>query len=117
MDVPILITGARGMLGTDLVEISTQKYGKKNVIGLNSQTLDITNLESITKALNTHQPKILINAAAYTNVDGAETETEKARQINAKGPALLAKACEKRQIVLVHFSTDQVFDGSGRTPR
>ncbi|AYN22228.1 dTDP-4-dehydrorhamnose reductase [Alcaligenes aquatilis] len=78
--------------------------------------LDITNPESIHQALKQHRPDVLINAAAYTAVDKAESEPEAAHLVNAVAPGLLAQACAQRGIGLIHVSTDYVFDGQAAQP-
>ncbi len=113
---PVLITGAYGMLGSDLVEICTKHFGASNVFATDYDTLDITNLEKVNAALSEKKPKLVINAAAYTDVDKAETEREKAFLINTTGPKVLATACAAKDIKLVHFTTDYVFSGEGNTP-
>jgi dTDP-4-dehydrorhamnose reductase len=114
---PILIAGAGGMLGWDLARTFTESLGQSRVVALGHQGLDITRPDSIATALDRYEPRVLVNAAAYTNVDGAESEPQAARAINASGPACLAAACAERGIRLVHFSTDQVFDGQAAEPR
>ena len=78
--------------------------------------LDITNPESIHQALEQYRPDVLINAAAYTAVDKAESEPEAAHLVNAVAPGLLAQACAQRGIGLIHVSTDYVFDGQAAQP-
>jgi len=112
MKTPILITGSRGMLGTDLVRACEEKVGRTQVIPTTSQSFDITNYRQVSSMLQQLRPKVIINAAAYTDVDGAEIEREQAFRINVIGPANLARVCEILNIKLIHFSTDHVFDGS-----
>lgn len=78
--------------------------------------LDITDLESIQQALERYRPDVLINAAAYTAVDKAESEPETAYLVNALAPGLLAQACAQHGIGLIHVSTDYVFDGQAAQP-
>ncbi len=113
----VLITGARGMLGSDLTEVFTKALGGDSVLPKGSLDLDITDAQQVISVLNEFKPDVVINSAAYTNVDKAESEKQKATAVNATGPGLMAAECGKRQIRLVHFSTDQVFDGSGSVPR
>jgi dTDP-4-dehydrorhamnose reductase len=110
---PVVITGGGGMLGCDLAETFA---GRKDVHVLDRAALDIAG-PGVLAALDKYRPSVVINAAAYTNVDGAETEREAAHAGNARGPAQLARACRELGIKLVHFSTDQVFDGTVPTPR
>ncbi len=107
MDTRILITGANGQLGRALA----LKYPK--AIALNSDQLDITSQEQV-KSFPWKDVDVIINAAAYTNVDGAETAEGRiaAWQVNAVGVANLTKAAMARDIKLIHISTDYVFDGS-----
>ena len=84
-------------------------------------TRDALDLATATDAdyralLEKHQPSIVINAAAYTAVDKAESERELAMQINGNAPGLLANACAEQNTLLIHYSTDYVFDGTGKTP-
>lgn len=112
----VLISGAQGMLGWELTDYFSQFSRKDPVIALGKEDFDITSPSSVEKALEAHQPEILINCAAYTNVDGAETEREKAEALNIKGPQILAAFCHRSKTKMVHFSTDQVFDGTATEP-
>lgn len=111
----ILVTGGDGMLAWDL----SQVFEKASipVRALNRKELDITSESSLQAVMASLRPKWVLNAAAYTNVDGAETERDLAEAINGRGPALLAKVCKEMGAKLVHFSTDQVFDGKKERPR
>lgn len=108
----ILITGAYGMLGSDLRE--TLKDNELIVTG--SKDLDITNENKVLKFIQEKKPEIVINAAAYTNVDNCETDYDRAYLVNAIGPKNLAMACNKLNIPLIHISTDYIFDGNKKTP-
>ncbi len=111
----IMITGAQGMLGHDLVEV----FSKLNSIDLyffGRTELDITNLNRVLEVTNEVQPQVIINAAAYTNVDECETSVDLAYQVNAIGPRNLAVAANRHQSSLVHFSTDYVFPGDAVSP-
>ncbi|MEI8192070.1 MAG: dTDP-4-dehydrorhamnose reductase [candidate division NC10 bacterium] len=110
----ILVTGARGMLGSDLVPI-LQDEGHE-VLAWDLEELDITRREDVFAALETERPQTVINCAAYTNVDGAETERETAYAVNALGVQNIALACAKIDCELMQISTDYVFDGTKRTP-
>lgn len=110
----ILVTGARGMLGSDLVPI-LQDEGHQ-VLAWDLEELDITRRNDVFKALETAHPQAVVNCAAYTDVDGAETEREKAYAINALGVQNLALACAKIDCEMMQISTDYVFDGTKRTP-
>lgn len=102
------------MLGSEI----SRQLKKAELPSLNaaSSDCDITSMNSLEAYLSKTSPSIIINCAAYTNVDGAETETEKANNINITGPKNLAALCKKRNITLIHFSTDYVFDGTKNTP-
>lgn len=102
------------MLGTDL--LTEFKKAKFEVVGLSHSELDITKGSAIERMIKTNQPHIVINAAAYTNVDGAETEQKAAYSVNVDGPTCLSRACDGAGIKLIHFSTDQVFDGDHDRP-
>ena len=108
----ILITGASGMLGYDLQE--TLK--NHELILFNSKTLDITNKQIVNEKIGKIEPDIVINAAAYTNVDACEKNYDDAYKVNALGPKNLAKVCKELDIPLVHISTDYVFNGEKNTP-
>ncbi|MFU8797268.1 MAG: dTDP-4-dehydrorhamnose reductase [Gammaproteobacteria bacterium] len=105
----ILTTGGNGQLGWEL-----QRYSE--VTGYTREMLDITQPASIEKIFTLFQPDIVINAAAYTAVDKAETETDLAFKINRDGAENLAKACNRIDVPLVHISTDYIFDGKKSTP-
>ena len=107
----ILVVGARGMLGQDLM---TQLSGE--VRGMDIDEIDITSLQSVDKVLGALKPRVVINAAAYTDVDGCETNKELAVQVNGEGVAHLALVTRQMGTRLVQVSTDYVFDGSKGTP-
>lgn len=113
---PILVTGAFGMLGSDLVEEISRVWGKDSVIPTDSRDLDITDRHQVEKFFKHNSISYVINAAAYTDVDGAENEREKAYRINFLGPKNLVEAANPIGIPVVHFSTDYVFDGTGNRP-
>ena len=108
----ILITGAYGMLGSDLREV----LKNQELIVTGSKDLDITDEEKVVEFVCENSPELVINAAAYTAVDDCETHYDDAYAVNAIGPKNLAIACNKLDIPLVHISTDYVFDGTKRTP-
>lgn len=122
----ILITGAYGQLGNELSRIIENGschigkidiiYKNSNLIRTRSQELDITNLRSVITHLNLMKPDLIINAAAYTDVDGCEVNTEKAFQVNALGSRNLAIGASKINAKLVTISTDYVFNGNSKTP-
>jgi dTDP-4-dehydrorhamnose reductase len=86
------------------------------VVALARKELDVSDPGAVKRAMEDHAPELVINAAAYTNVDGCETETELAYSVNALGPRNLAQACERRGCELLHVSTNYVFDGEGDRP-
>ena len=112
----ILITGAHGQLGQSFADLSTNTDVSAELLMLGHTELDITQANSIALALEQHRPDIVINTAAYTAVDKAESEPEAAHLINGIAPGLLAAACAERGIGLVHISTDYVFDGLAEQP-
>lgn len=110
----ILVTGSNGQIGTSLKEASLNfKYDCKF---LSKKDLDITSSSSIKKAFLKYSPHIIINTAAYTEVDGAEANNTTAFSVNEAGPRLLAIHCSEEGIPIIHFSTDYVFDGLSSTP-
>ena len=106
----ILVTGANGQLGQCLQKISSQ-FEEFEFIFTDSETLDITNKEEVNDFFWQNTPDFCINAAAYTAVDLAETEVEKAFLVNADGTENLAEACAENNAQFIHVSTDYVFDG------
>ncbi|WP_217473981.1 dTDP-4-dehydrorhamnose reductase [Stutzerimonas stutzeri] len=110
----ILICGAGGQVGHCLVN-QAASFGLEP-IGLAHQDLDITSPESIRQALERHQPALIINAAAYTNLDHAEAEVANAEAVNRDGAANLAEAAERFGIPLFHLSSEYVFTGDGTEP-
>lgn len=115
MRLPILVTGATGMLGAEIAELFADRLGSDNVISLSQEELDIADSEQIAGAFTRYKPHTVINSAAYTNVDGAETEREETYRCNVIGPTYLAANCPEGT-TLVHFSTDQVFNGVKDSP-
>jgi dTDP-4-dehydrorhamnose reductase len=111
----ILVTGASGQLGQSIQFIASN-YADCEFIFASSQDLDITNQDRVNNFFDTNKINFCINAAAYTAVDKAESETEKAEAINVVGPKNLAIACKKNNAKLIHISTDFVFDGASNKP-
>lgn len=111
----IIITGAQGQLGKELVKQLDKKY-EYDVIKTDRDTLDITNIENVNTFILEQNPDVVINCAAHTAVDLCETDIKNAYKINAIGPRNLAIACEKVGAKLVQVSTDYVFDGNGTRP-
>ena len=109
-----LVFGAAGQLGYELM-----RQGKAlslDIQGVDLPQTDITDLRQVTGVFADYRPLLAINAAAYTNVDGAESEPELAMAINKNGPTNIARACTENKIPLIHISTDYVFDGKKGTP-
>lgn len=111
----LLVTGANGQLGQALHSIAAN-YPDIQFHFLGSKDLDITSKVSVSEAFRAIRPDFCINAAAYTAVDKAETEAELARSVNVKGVQHLAEACKLAGAVLLHISTDFVFDGFQNNP-
>ncbi len=109
----ILITGSNGMLGHDLQDVLKDKH---ELILTTSKTLDITDKDNTIKVIEENNPDIVINSAAYTDVDGCEENQELAYSVNGEGVRNLALACRQIDCPLVHISTDYVFDGTARDP-
>ncbi|MEY3500174.1 MAG: dTDP-4-dehydrorhamnose reductase [Bacteroidota bacterium] len=111
----VLVTGANGQLG-QAIQFVAGNYPKIEFIFCSSLDLDITNKENCESVFETIKPDFCINAAAYTAVDKAESEPEKAELINVIGAKNLAESCKKADAKLIHISTDFVFDGSKKEP-
>lgn len=111
----ILITGANGQLGQCLQKIST-KFQEFDFFFTDYDTLDITNKEAVNHFFWQNNIDVCINAAAYTAVDLAETEVEKAFLINVEGVKNLAEGCVENHAQFIHVSTDYVFDGENNLP-
>ncbi|HEB27314.1 MAG TPA: dTDP-4-dehydrorhamnose reductase [Porticoccus sp.] len=113
----ILLLGKRGQVGWEL-QRSLAPLGEIVALSRDSQNYcgDFTNLQGIAETVRQIKPNIIVNAAAYTAVDKAESEPELARIINVEAPAVLAHEANLLGAWLIHYSTDYVFDGSGGTP-
>ncbi|PWC13400.1 dTDP-4-dehydrorhamnose reductase [Brenneria corticis] len=109
----ILLTGAKGQLGRCFQDRLPRDW---QIWATDADELDITDIEKVERAIKQFQPDAIVNAAAYTAVDKAESEPELAERINVTGPANLAIVAGKQQIRLVHVSTDYVFDGKATQP-
>ncbi|MBI3335189.1 MAG: dTDP-4-dehydrorhamnose reductase [Candidatus Portnoybacteria bacterium] len=106
----ILVTGSHGMLGHAVMET----FKDQNPIGWDKKDLDITSKEQVSEKIGRLKPQVIINCAAYTNVDKAEQEKELAFKVNAEGVKHLALAASRVGAILVHYSTDYVFEGKKR---
>lgn len=109
----VIITGAKGMLGQEVVRVFSADP-LWQVVGWDFENLDITNASAVETKLTAAEPSLVINCAAYNNVDGAETEPEKAELLNTSAVGNLARTTAQLGATLVHFSTDYVFDGTKR---
>ncbi len=110
----ILILGGGGTLGKDLIAVLRQK--KEEFYSFTKDQLNILNNEKLSKTIDELKPDLIINCAAYTKVDMAEIEREKAFNVNALAVFNLAKICKEKGILLSHISTDYVFSGTKKTP-
>ncbi len=117
-EMKILLLGKSGQVGWELQRalaplgdvVALDRYGGDGLCG------DLADLPGLERTVQTVRPQVIVNAAAYTAVDKAESEAELARRINAEAPGVLARAAARQQALLVHYSTDYVFDGSGSRP-
>ncbi len=122
----VLVTGAKGQLGNQIIDI--MKHGKSElgiidsaykdavIVGIGKEDLDISKLEDVQALIGEFKPDIIINCAAYTNVDGCEENEELAFSVNTIGVKNLAIAAKKVDAKLLHISTDYVFEGNGNVP-
>lgn len=106
----ILITGGTGQVGFEL-QRSLMLHG--NIYAPDRQELDLSKANAVAQWLQAYQPDLIVNAAAYTAVDQAETERQLAMRLNAELPAQLADYCQHRKATLVHYSSDYIYPGSG----
>lgn len=103
------------MLGSELVRAWRQRDWPMTALA-DARALDITDADAVHAAMAQHRPEVVLNAAAWTDVDGAEANEARATRINGDGPGHLARACEEFGTILVHYSTDYVFDGRADAP-
>ena len=111
--IRVLVTGARGQVGAEVVR---ELEGRAHVIAHDRSTLDLAKRGEIAARVREASPDVIVNAGAYTAVDRAESDVEAARAVNAVGPGVLGEEAKRSGALLVHFSTDYVFDGTKRTP-
>ena len=111
----VLVTGSNGQLG-QAIQLIAPNYPDLQFVFCSSTNLDITNLEKCKSVFSKIKPNYCINAAAYTAVDKAEIEPEKAHLINVMGAKNLAEVCKEKANILLHVSTDFVFDGNKNSP-
>ncbi|MHC1707637.1 MAG: dTDP-4-dehydrorhamnose reductase [Bacteroidales bacterium] len=111
----ILITGARGQLGNEF-QVLAHEFPQYEYQFIDIEDVDLSNIEHATRFFKDKHPQIIINCAAYTAVDLAEAEPDKASALNAELPELLASVAKRDQSMLIHYSTDYVFDGKDYKP-
>ena len=113
----ILLLGKNGQVGWEL-QRSLAPLGEVLALDRNSTSHcgDLSNLEGLAETVRVFRPQVVVNAAAYTAVDKAESDSSTAHLVNALAPEVLSRACAALDALLVHYSTDYVFDGSGQTP-
>lgn len=111
----IIVTGANGQLGMTFQALATE-YPEHEFFFFTSNELDITDSDSIEAKFHESKPEVVINCAAYTAVDKAEDEPEKAFDVNSEGVKNLVKACANFNSALIHISSDYVFDGTSHRP-
>lgn len=107
----LLCIGQSGQVARALQAVSKER--DIDLVALGRPQVDLTNRKSLEIAIEQHAPDIIVNAAAFTQVDLAETDKDTAHAVNADGPKALAEICAQRSIPLIHISTEYVFDGSG----
>lgn len=112
----ILVIGAKGMLGKDLVPTLHSDFPHDEIVGWDIEEIDIQNEEPTVTQIEKFQPTIVILLAAYTDVDGCESNEEKAFAVNAEGSKHVARAVSRCSAKMVYLSTDYVFDGNKREP-
>jgi dTDP-4-dehydrorhamnose reductase len=109
----ILLTGARGQLGRELA-FALRDSG--DIVACDRATLDLANSDSIVDVVRSSAPRVIVNAGAYTAVDRAERERDLAFAVNGRAPGILAEEAKRTNALLVHYSTDYVFNGEATTP-
>jgi len=109
----LLVIGSAGRLGAALMR---EYEGEHDVAGFNHAQLDLSNFDKIREKLGETDFDVVINAAAFTNVDLCETQSDQAFRVNAGAPGVLAEICGEKNARLIHFSTDYVFDGAKNRP-
>jgi dTDP-4-dehydrorhamnose reductase len=115
MNSKILVTGANGQLGNEVRRLCRNFPGLEFIF-TDVDMLDITNPDAVSVFMEASRPAIVVNCAAYTDVEAAEDNTQAARKINALAPQVLAAACSMQNAFLIHVSTDYVFDGETSKP-
>ena len=116
---PVLVLGVEGMLGRDLVPILRTRLNDprgERVIAWGRGQLDIRDRQAVRRRIAELRPALIVNAAAYTDVDGCESNVELAMAVNARAPGEIAAACHQVGAKMIHFSTDFIFDGMSTRP-
>ncbi len=111
----LLVTGANGQLGSELRELLRDRTDIES-LSVDRDGLDITDEKAVDEFFSHHAPVYCINAAVYSNVEGAETDEDVARAVNARGPEYIARACARTGTLLFHISTDFIFDAKKTVP-
>ena len=111
--IRVLVTGARGQVGC---EVARELEGRAEVLAHDRSMLDLARPADIAARVREARPDVIVNAGAYTAVDAAESEVEAAQAVNAVAPGVLADEARRAGALLIHFSTDYVFDGTKRAP-
>ena len=109
----ILLLGHKGMLGSDLL---LKLSAEHEMVGMDKEEIDIVSANECKGAIKDIGPDLVINAAAYTNVDGCETAKDECFAVNAEAVKNIVGACRDKDIRIIHFSTDYVFDGAAKQP-
>lgn len=109
----VLLAGKNGQVGRELEKLLA---GMGELTALDRQDLDLSNIDSIRGKIRQLRPDVIVNAAAYTAVDKAESEPELAMAVNGVAPGIMAEEAMRLNALLVHYSTDYVFDGAGHSP-
>jgi dTDP-4-dehydrorhamnose reductase len=109
----ILVTGAQGQIGFELIPLLA-RYG--DVVAVDRGKLDLADPDAIVAMMRATKPALVVNAGAYTAVDRAESDAAAATAVNARAPGVLADEAKRLDAVLIHYSTDYVFDGARTTP-
>ena len=115
----VLVLGSEGMLGRELMALFHRRLGEgaeRSLVGWDIGELDIRDREAVSNALDRLKPSVVVNAAAYTDVDGCETNVELGMAVNGKAPCHIAQVCAEISALLVHFGTDFIFDGGSDRP-
>ena len=114
----VVVLGAGGMLASDLIPVLRERVATAGgeLLAWIRDDLDVTDRETVLEKIERARPSAVINCAAYTDVDGCESNRDKAMSVNADGPGYIAEACHSTEAMLIHYSTDFIFDGSSTWP-